>query len=173
VDGSMAPAPVTDGFAPSTRPTWSDDGNIVAFQSQADLPGDKSDMGIPQVFIYDTKSKTSAQLTFDPGGCTDPVVTKVRKDWRVGFLCGGEARFYMIRADVLSRIDTLGAAAAGFAPELGKFFVVVSTTGALLAGSGTTAGHQVYMLNLFKRPAFPISGAPTAVWFPTRGINPL
>jgi Tol biopolymer transport system component len=171
VDGIPA-APITNGLAPSTRPSFSAEGNILAFQSRANLAGDLSDMGVPQIFIYDTKSKTKAQLTFDPAGCTDAGVTKVKRDWRVGFVCSGEALFYMIREDVLYRVDTPSGGTTRFYPELGKHFVVMSTTSDMLAGSGSTPGHRIYMVNLFKRPAT-IVPAPVAVWFPFRGIKPI
>jgi hypothetical protein len=165
-------APITNGLAPSTRPSFSDEGSILAFQSRANLAGDLSDMGVPQIFIYDTKSKTTAQLTFDPAGCTDAGITKVNRDWRVGFVCSDQALFYMIRADVLYRVDTPSGGTSRFYPELGKHFVVMSTTSDMIAGSGSTPGHQVYMVNLYKRPATAIP-APVAVWFPFRGIKPL
>ncbi len=38
---------------------------------------------------------------------------------------------------------------------LGSWFRVVSTTANML-GSGTTSGHQIYMLNLFKLPVTPL-----------------
>jgi len=171
VDGVVA-APITDGLAPSTRPSFSDDGAILAFQSRADLAGGKSDMGVPQVFIYDTKSKTSAQLTFDPAGCTNPGVSKVRRDWRVGFVCNGQALFYMIREDVLYQVATPDGETTAIYPELGKHFIVLATDSDLMAGSGTTTGHRVYMVNLYKRPATAVP-ATSAVWFPFRGIKPL
>lgn len=40
-------------------------------------------------------------------------------------------------------------------PESGAHFVVVSTTADLL-GTGTTAAHQLYLMNLYKRPAIPV-----------------
>ena len=168
----VAAAPITNGLAPSTRPSFSDDGAILTFQSRANLAGDLTDMGVPQIFIYDTKSKTSAQLTFHPAGCTDSGVTKVNRDWRVGFVCSDQALFYMIRADVLYRVDTPSGGTTGFYPELGKHFVVMSTTSDMLAGTGSTPGHQIYMVNLFKRPPTLVP-APVAVWFPFRGIKPI
>lgn len=167
-----AAAPITSGLAPSTRPSFSGDGTILTFQSRADLAGDKTDMGVPQIFVYDTKSKTSAQLTFHAAGCTDPGVTKVKRDWRVGFVCAGAAYVFMIREDVLYQVETAGGDTTRILPELGKHFVVLATDADLVAGSGTTAGHRVYMVNLFKRPAVPVPGPP-AVWFPFRGIKPL
>jgi hypothetical protein len=166
-------APVTDGLAPSTKPSFSGDGTILAFQSRADLAGDGTDMGVPQVFIYDTKSKTSAQLTFDPAGCTDPGASKVKRDWHVGFVCGGQPYIYAIREDVLYEIETAGGTTSRFLPELGKHFAVIATTADLLAGTGTTVGQRVYLINLFKRPGIPVVGAPTATWFPFRGIKAL
>ena len=38
---------------------------------------------------------------------------------------------------------------------LGSWFRVVSTTANMLR-SGTTSGHQIYMLNLFKLPVTPL-----------------
>jgi hypothetical protein len=52
--------------------------------------------------------------------------------------------------------------------EMGNHFVMVSSTGNPLAG-GTTPGHQIYMINLFKRPATLVPGE-VATWFPARGI---
>ena len=172
VSGTPA-TPITDGAAPSTNPSFSGDGTILAFESRADLAGDGSNMGVPQVFIYDTKSKTSAQLTFDPAGCTGPGVSKVKRDWHVGFVCGGEPFIYAIREDVLYSIETFGGTTSRFFPELGKHFAVIATTADLLAGTGTTPGQRIYMINLFKRPGIPVVGAPTAEWFPFRGIKPL
>ena len=93
-------------------------------------------------------------------------------DWRVGFVCSGQALFYMIREDVLYRVDTPSGGTTRMYPELGKHFVVMSTTSDMMANTGSTAGHQVYMVNLYKRPATPVA-APVAVWFPFRGIKPL
>jgi len=52
----------------------------------------------------------------------------------------------------------------------GFYFLTVCTT-ANLVGTGTTAGHEIYLFNLYKRPAEPVSGS--AVWFPARGLRPL
>ena len=54
---------------------------------------------------------------------------------------------------------------------MGAHFVLLSTTSDLTDGAGTTPGHQVYLVNLFKRPAIPVPSA--VVWFPTQGMNPL
>ncbi|HXJ35905.1 MAG TPA: hypothetical protein VMS22_17880 [Candidatus Eisenbacteria bacterium] len=164
--------PITDGLAPSTNPSFSSDGAILAFQSRADLAGDKSDMDVPQIFAHDPKTHTTAQVTFDAGGCTDPAVTKVKRDWRIGFVCSGQPFFFMLREDQLYAIPTPGGNTTRLQPELGKHFVVLSTTFDLMAGTGVTAGHQVYLLNLFKQPATAVDG-PGAVWFPFQGIHPL
>jgi hypothetical protein len=165
-------ARLTHGLAPSTNPSFSAEGNILTFQSRADLAGTQGDMGVPQVFIYDTKTKTQAQLTFHPAGCADPGVTKVKRDWRVGFVCAGRPYFYMIREDVLYAIVAPDGTTSRMLPELGKHFVVLSTTSDLLTGSGTTPGRRIYLVNLFKRAALPVPSTP-AVWFPFRGIKPL
>jgi hypothetical protein len=78
----------------------------------------------------------------------------------------------MIREDVLYQVATPDGDTTRMYPELGKHFLVLSTTSDLIAGSGTTPGHQVYMVNLYKRPALPIPSL-VAVWFPFRGIKPL
>jgi len=44
-------------------------------------------------------------------------------------------------------------------------------TGAPAPFGAVTPGSQVYLVNLFKRPAQPVPGQ--AAWFPTRGIPPL
>jgi hypothetical protein len=77
----------------------------------------------------------------------------------------------MLREDALYRLDTPDGDATGIVPELGIHFVVVATDGNML-GTGTTPGHQVYLVNLYKRPGTAMP-APTAVWFPHRGIKPL
>jgi len=48
--------------------------------------------------------------------------------------------------------------------------MLVATT-ADLFGTGTTVGHRVYMVNLFKRPPTTVPSA--VVWFPSQGIAPL
>jgi len=164
--------PLTHGLAPSTNPSFSAEGNILTFQSRADLADTQADMGVPQIFIYDTKTKTHAQLTFHPAGCTDSGVTKVNRDWRVAFVCAGQPYFYMLREDVLYAVDAPDGTTSRILPELGKHFVVLSTTSDLLAGSGTTPGRRIYLVNLYKREALAVPSTP-AVWFPFRGIKPL
>jgi hypothetical protein len=172
VNTGVPAVPITDGLAPSTMPSFSDDGAILVFQSRANLASDKTDTGVPQVFVYDPKSGTTAQLTFDASGCVDPAVTKVNRDWRIGFVCAEQPYFFMLREDQRYAIPTPGGSTSRFLPELGKHFVVLATTFDFANGTGTTAGHQVYMLNLFKLPPTAVPG-PGAVWFPFQGIHPL
>ena len=56
--------------------------------------------------------------------------------------------------------------------ELDIHFLVVLTTAKLMAGFGTTPDHQVYQINLNKRPADPFDTG-YARCFPTRGVPPL
>ena len=67
-------------------------------------------------------------------------------------------------------VQTAGGVTQRVLGEMGIHFLILSTTANLLDG-GVTPGRQVYMVNLFKRPAEPVPGQ--AVWFPTRGIPPL
>ena len=97
-------------------------------------------------------------------------MSKVKRDWRITFVCGGEPYFYMLRADQRYHVPT-GGVTQRVLGEMGIHFLILSTTGNLLNG-GTTPGKQVYMVNLFKRPADLVAGGP-AHWFPTRGIPPL
>lgn len=175
-DGVTLPTPITNGLAPSTKPVISDDGQIVAFQSQADLANDGKDLGSPQIFIYHPKSKTYAQLTRPPNpatGCTDPGAYRVKQDWRISYVCAGAAYFYMIRTSQRFHIQTPDGDTTRAVTELGIHFMVVSTTADLMAGFGTTPDHQVYQINLFKRPAEPFDTGYAARWFPTRGVPPL
>ncbi len=161
---------ITNGLGPSRNAALSDDGGLLAFESTADLAGSGADTGVPQIFSYDPKSQTFAQLTTDAGGCTLPGVSKVKRDWRITFVCGGEPYFYMLRADQRYHVQT-GGMTQRVLGEMGIHFLILSTTGNLLNG-GTTPGKQVYMVNLFKRPADLVPG-PVAHWFPTRGIPPI
>ena len=160
---------ITNGLGPSRNPALSDDGGLLAFESTADLAGTLGNTGVPQIFSYDPKSQTFAQITNDAGGCTLPGVSKVQRDWRITFVCGGEPYFYMLRADQRYHVQT-GGVTQRVLGEMGIHFLILSTTGDLLHG-GTTPGRQVYMVNLFKHPADPVPGL--AHWFPFRGISPL
>jgi WD40-like Beta Propeller Repeat len=161
---------LTSGAGPSRNPALSDDGGLLAFESTADLAGSGVDTGVSQIFIFDPKSLTFARITDDPGGCTLPNASKVQRDWRIAFVCGELPYFYMLRKDQRYLVQTGGGVTQRVLGEMGIHFLILSTTANLLAG-GVTPGRQVYMVNLFKRPAQPAPGQ--ATWFPTRGIPPL
>lgn len=163
-------ARITTGAADSRNPSLSDDGRLVVFESLADLAGSGAATGAPQIFSYDVRSETYAQVTADPGGCVEPAANRFGRDWRITFRCGDEAQFFMLREDARYRVQTPDGSSQSILPELGSHFVLLSTTANLFTG-GTTTGHQVYMINLFSRPAEPIPG--TATWFPYQGIRPL
>jgi hypothetical protein len=160
-----AAAALTAGAGDSRRPDLSDDSRLVVFDSRADLAGDGHDTGVPQIFAYDTVSKTFAQLTGDPGGCTDATTLRIMRDWRVGYLCGGEAYFTMLLGNQRFHVQTDGGDTTALVPQGDAHFVLVATTADLLAGTGTTSGHRVYMVNLFKRPPDAVPSAVT--WFPS------
>lgn len=166
---SAVPTALTDGAGPSRNAAISDDGRVLTFESEADLAGNGADTGVPQIFTYDTKTRTFARVTNDAGGCTLPAAAKVKRDYRIAFVCSGTPYFYMLRADDRYQVQTGGGHTQRVAGELGIHFMALSTT-ANLAASGTTPGHQVYLVNLFKRPAQPVAG-PLAVWWPFRGLS--
>jgi Tol biopolymer transport system component len=171
--GDLRGAPVvrlTSGAGASRNPALSDDGGILAFESTADLGGTGADTGISRIFIFDPRSQTFARITDDPGGCTLPNASKVQRDWRIAFVCGDQPYFYMLRKDQRYQVQTGGGVTQRVLGEMGIHFLILSTTANLLDG-GVTPGKQVYMVNLFKRPAQPVPGV--ATWFPTRGIPPL
>src|SRR5262249_24486666 len=60
-------APVTNGLASSSNPALSDDGGLLVFESTADLAGTLGDTTVSQIFSYDPKSQTYAQITNDAG----------------------------------------------------------------------------------------------------------
>jgi WD40-like Beta Propeller Repeat len=168
-----SPVPITKGFGPSTNPAVSNDGRIVAFQSTADLAKTLADTGVSQIYAYDTKTQTYARITTDtsdPLGCTLPSTFKCQQDWRVAFVCSGVPYYYMLRGDQRFRVPADTGTTQRVVTELGIHFLVMSTTADLL-GTGSTPGNQVYLVNLFKRPAVPVPGV--AAWFPTRGLPPL
>jgi Tol biopolymer transport system component len=159
---------VTTGAGDSIRPIVSDDGRLIAFTSTADLAGAGQETGIPQVFVYDYKSATFARLTNEPGGCTRPAVAKVQGDWRVTFVCGGQAFYHMLRTNLRYQVQTVGGTVQSVIPEMGVHFLMLSTNADLLAGSGSTIGNRIYMVNLYARPAVQVPGG--AIWFPYQGI---
>jgi len=167
IDASAAR--LTAGLGQSRNPALSDDG-VLAVESTANLADNGADTGVSQIFTYDPKSQTFAQITNDAGGCTLPGVSKVKRDWRITFVCSGLPYYYMLRADQRFQVQTGGGVTQRILGEMGIHFLILSTTGNLLGG-GPTPGKQVYMVNLFKRPADPVPGL--AHWFPTRGIPPL
>lgn len=163
--------PITAGFGPSWNPAVGNDGRIIAFESTADLAGTQADTGVSQIFIYDTKSKTYARITNEPVGCSLPSVFKVQRDWRIAYVCAGTPYFTMLRADQRYVVAAPGGVTQRVISELGIHFLVISTTSDLLAGAGSTPGNQVYLVNLFKRPAIPVIGE--IKWFPSQGLPPL
>jgi hypothetical protein len=164
-------SPITSAAAPSANPSVSNDGRLVVFQSRADLAGDGQDTGATQIYTYDTFSKTFARVTDDAGGCADATAIRIMRDWRIGYLCSGAAYFSMLRANQRFQVATEGGDTTRIVPQGDAHFLLVATTADLLDGSGTTAGHRVYMVNLYKRPPTTVPSAIT--WFPTQGINPL
>jgi len=167
-----APTEITAGAAPSVSPSISSDGRILVFESTAAVAGDGHDTSVSQVFTYDTRTRTLAQLTDDPAGCSRPSVDLARRDWRVVFVCHGTAFFQLLAAQERFKLpipdgaDTAQALAMGTRAN----FMTVSTTADLTGGApvaqqpaaGTTSEHQLYILNIFKLPAIPIESPPTA-----------
>jgi Tol biopolymer transport system component len=162
---------ITSGAGASEKPTLSNDGRVIVFESRADLAGDGHDTGVPQVFMYDTNTRTFARITNEPGGCTGASSARIMRDWRIGYVCGGSGYFTMLRANQRFRVQTDGGDTTRLSPQGDAHFVLVATTADLAAGSGTTAGHRVYMVNLYARP--PATATSGVTWFPTQGIPPL
>ena len=160
LDGTAAP--ITSGLGPSEKPALSKEGRIVVFESQADLAGDGGDTHTPQVFAYDTIAKAFARVTNEAGGCTDPSVGRIKRDWRIAYLCGGGAYFTMLRAGERWHVATDGGDTTRIVPQGDAHFMLVATS-ANLAGGGATPGHRVYMVNLFKRP--PVAAPGSVLWF--------
>src|SRR4030095_7798237 len=110
--------------------------------------------------------------TTEPGACTLPASFKVKRDWRIAYVCGGLPYFTMLRINERFQVPTGDAGVTQrIVTELGIHFLILSTTANLQVGSGTTPGNQVYLVNLFKRLATPVAGSTT--WFPTQGVPPL
>jgi hypothetical protein len=173
ISATDLPQPITNGLVDSGKPTFSDDGAVVAFESRANLANDLTDLGAPQVFIYHIKSNTYAQITREPNGCVDPAVGRFKRDWRVSFVCDGVGYVYFLRTDKRYHLNTNpGSHTSRVVPEPGTHFFVVSTTGDLGAGAGTTPGHQIYQVNAYKRPLEPSDPGYVARWFPFRGVPP-
>ena len=168
--GTRTADPITSALGPSTNPSVSNDGRLIVFESSADLAGDGHDTHTTQVYAYDTFSKTFARLTGDLGGCASATAIRIKRDWRIAYLCSGTAYFSMLRANQRFQVATDGGDTTRLVPQADAHFMLVATTANLL-GAGTTAGHRVYMVNLYKRPPTPVASAIT--WFPTQGIPPL
>ena len=164
--------PITAGRGPSRNAAISNDARIVAFESTADLAGTQADTGVPQIFIYDTKSQTYARITNEPAGCTLPSSFKVQRDWRIAYVCGSLPYFTMLRANQRYIVPAADGVTQRVITELGIHFLVLSTTADLLdPDGGTTPGSQVYLVNLFKFQARPVPGE--TEWFPSQGLPPL
>lgn len=148
-------APITAGLASSRLASISLDGKLVTFESRAALAGGGADMGVTQIFAYEVKTGIYHQITNLAGGCANASVDRLPGEWRVGFTCGGQGYVQHVRANERFRMPITGGDTARAAVELGRHFMVVSTTANLL-GSGTTPGHQVYLLNLFKLSVVPV-----------------
>jgi hypothetical protein len=168
----LPPEPITQGAAPSVSPDLSGDGHVVVFQSTADLTGDGHDTGVPQVFAYDTRFRVLRQVTNDPAGCTNPTVHEYKIDWRVAYVCHGTAFLALVNARQHFRVPVPPGADTAQVLDFENNFVVVSTTAYLTGGnptaltpaSGTTEGHQLYLVNLFKLPPIALdAGAPTGI----------
>lgn len=163
-----AAAPLTSGSGPSRNPAFSNDARLLAFESTADLTAGGVDTGVPQIYVHDLKTGTSARVTNQASGCSAPAVAKMIGDWRVAFVCDGAPYLYSLRTDRLFAVEASGGTTARIVLELGVHFVAVSTSANLL-GSGSTPGKQVYLVNTYKRPPVAVPTSP-AVWFPFRGL---
>jgi hypothetical protein len=142
--------PITAGAGPSSRPSLSNDGRTVVFESRADLAGDGHDTGVPQVFAWDRYTKQFARATDDAGGCIEPTAARIKRDVRIGYTCGGVAYFTMLHANERFRVQTDGGTAVRLVPQGDAYFVLVATDADLL-NAGAPAGHRIYMINLFAR----------------------
>jgi Tol biopolymer transport system component len=161
---------VTEGLGPSTNPWTSTEGRLVAFESTADLAGSQANTGTSRIYVYDTFSQTFARITNGPENCHVPSLHKVQSDWRIQYVCDGIPHFSMLRKDEHYEVPVPGGVTQRVL-AMGTYFLVLSTTADLSDDSGTTAGNQIYLVNLYKRPAVPVPGA--TVWFPFQGVPPL
>ena len=148
-------APITDGDGPSQRPSISSTGGIVVFESTAALLGDGHDTTVSEIFAYNARTQTLSQVTNDPQGCSLPSVSAMSRDWRIGYTCHGEAFYHTLFAGRTFRLPIDAGDTQQATVGFGAHFMTVSTT-ANLQGTGTTPGHQLYLLNLFKMPAEPV-----------------
>ena len=138
-------APITSGMGASTNPTLSNDGRVVVFESRADLAGAGQDTSVPQIFAYDTFTKTFARVSDDVTGCTSATSARIKRDWRIAYRCGADAFFTMLHANQRFHVATDGGDTTRLVTQADAHFVLVATTADLL-GSGTTSGHRVYKI---------------------------
>ena len=157
-----AAGPITAGLAPSLRPALSPDSRMIVFESRADLNGNGEDTGAAQIFTYDRVTGRFAKLTDDPRGCSGASVDFYLGDWRVVYACGGRAFYHELLADQRFQIPIDSGETSGALAVIGSHFVALSTT-ANLEGSGTTAGHRLFLWNLYRLPPRPVAGR--ATWF--------
>ncbi len=149
------PQIITNGSGPSQHPAISSDGHWIAFESTADLTHDGHDTRVSQIFVYSAARQGLTQVSNDPAGCSGASVSAVPADMSVGYVCHGAGYFYHLGTAKHFQLPISGGDTAQAIAELGGHFMVVSTTANML-GSGTTTGHQLYMLNLFKLAAIPL-----------------
>jgi hypothetical protein len=172
--GNATPYPavanrITAGAVESTLPQISSDGLVIAFQTQADLLTDGHDTGVMQAYVYTTATNAFARVTDDAGGCEAPTVVRQGSSYRVAFTCSGQAFFYDFANDQRYRVPMpVGSHTSQLIVGLGYWFLQAATTGNLLTNTGLHPNHQLYVINLYKRPALPVAG--TATWFPVRGL---
>jgi len=149
------PQILTYGQGPSVRPAISSDRRVIAFESTADLTGNLQDTTVSQIFLYDSDKGSLIRVTDDPAGCSGASVSAVPRDISVGYACHGVGFFYHYLAGKHFQLPIDGNTTAQAVAELGSWFMVVSTKANMLTG-GTTQGHQLYLLNLFKLAATPL-----------------
>lgn len=158
----------SNALIPSENPQISADGALITFQSHAAHATDGHDTGVNQVFVYHVPSQTFAQVTNDVGGCEGAVIYRASSNYRVPFTCSGQPFFYDLRQDQRYRVPMpAGSHTAQVIAGLGYWFLNLSTTGNLLT-NGLHPNHQLYVINMYKRPVLPVAG--TATWFPFRGL---
>lgn len=163
---------ITNGKAASEFPSMSQDSRVIVFQSRAALDTDGHEMTVPQVFARDTYGETFARVTSHPAGCTLPSVRAAKGDFRIAYMCGGKAYFSELRSGRQYVLPIPMGDTTRVVSELGNFFLVLSTTADLTSSTnGVTNGHQLYLWNLYKRPALPVPSALT--WFPRKGLSQL
>jgi dipeptidyl aminopeptidase/acylaminoacyl peptidase len=145
------PRKITNGSAPSRGPSITRDGRIVAFESRADLHGDGHDTSVSQIFVYVVATQQLSQVTTDPQGCSGVTAMRITRDNRIGFTCHGQGFFHLVTANQNYPLPISGGDTAQAIDALGTHFMLVTTTSSMLGAPGeTTAGHEVYLLNLFK-----------------------